>query len=671
MVNSRYDAQSRVLTSQSDTQSLAVFTQHLRFVALSAVVIVALLVSAFPVAASTVVVDENKRVGNVSFVEAGEDGNTAADCASALFVDNVGEDLWRFRVTDQKVRIKTGSGKDHAIEEYTLTAVINAAVLEWSDGSRERRTNTPGFGHQESSIWVLTPAHRVLAAAWLEYDVLRVQDGVTSPAAETYIEASHHLLYSCAAIMREQVIEFVQPDDRYVHEKSFSVTVSASSGLAVILASLTAEVCTTNADETVDLHSAGTCTLVASQSGNDEYARAADVTRSFLVIESPSTTTTTVPVTTTTVGTTVTTVPVTTTTIPAPSVDLRMYASTEGTNPAVVDMTPLAPAARITVSVSLGTIRGLAILSLKDGHMSVVATKGFSGIIRIPLTVDVYGVLSTASVIVVVNPLPPEAVYETEDDTKRSDTPTVNVIPRISETGAKLVWIDSPRAAGHGKVSWEISANAIGYEVWRLSVLQQLGQLSSVFNLRVLLCSTIGNTCDVPNLLGPLTRLEVVALGHDNTRSTTVLPTYGAVNPIPVLRVMFAANSSVLTATARRELNRLVGEMVREGFDTVYLDGHAATSQRNSFVSWLANERNRAVAAYMLGHAGKPLLVRAKNNGGMVPVRPNTFERNRSHNRRVEVRIHVGTSSSMKGYRPVPITDTIRPGPRPLEGVPR
>ena len=62
----------------------------------------------------------------------------------------------------------------------------------------------------------------------------------------------------------------------------FTLSATASSGLAVTFASATPSDCTVSGN-TVTIIGAGTCSITASQSGNSSYAAAAPVTRSFTV----------------------------------------------------------------------------------------------------------------------------------------------------------------------------------------------------------------------------------------------------------------------------------------------------------------------------------------------------------------------------------------------------
>jgi hypothetical protein len=62
----------------------------------------------------------------------------------------------------------------------------------------------------------------------------------------------------------------------------FTVSATASSGLAVSFASVTPTVCTVSGS-TVTLVAAGTCTIHAMQTGNTNFAAATPVNQSFLV----------------------------------------------------------------------------------------------------------------------------------------------------------------------------------------------------------------------------------------------------------------------------------------------------------------------------------------------------------------------------------------------------
>lgn len=79
-----------------------------------------------------------------------------------------------------------------------------------------------------------------------------------------------------------QRITFVQPADTARNKGPVTLVAGASSGLPVSHSSATTSVCTVSGD-TVSLLTTGTCTIHADQAGDDIYAAAPQVTRSFEV----------------------------------------------------------------------------------------------------------------------------------------------------------------------------------------------------------------------------------------------------------------------------------------------------------------------------------------------------------------------------------------------------
>ena len=80
-----------------------------------------------------------------------------------------------------------------------------------------------------------------------------------------------------------QTITFAEPASQSLTTGSLNLSASASSSLSVSYASSTASVCTVSGS-TVSFVAAGTCSITASQSGDNTYAAADDVTRSFEVV---------------------------------------------------------------------------------------------------------------------------------------------------------------------------------------------------------------------------------------------------------------------------------------------------------------------------------------------------------------------------------------------------
>jgi hypothetical protein len=81
----------------------------------------------------------------------------------------------------------------------------------------------------------------------------------------------------------DQTINFPGLADRRIDTPPFAVSASATSELPVTIISSTPSVCT-NTGNIVTLVAEGTCTLVASQPGNETFSAAPDVLRSFQVL---------------------------------------------------------------------------------------------------------------------------------------------------------------------------------------------------------------------------------------------------------------------------------------------------------------------------------------------------------------------------------------------------
>jgi hypothetical protein len=79
-----------------------------------------------------------------------------------------------------------------------------------------------------------------------------------------------------------QSITFAQPPNQPLSAETYSLTATASSGLAVSFTSRTAAVCTVSGN-TVTLLTTGTCSLQAAQPGNNNWLTAKPVTRSFQI----------------------------------------------------------------------------------------------------------------------------------------------------------------------------------------------------------------------------------------------------------------------------------------------------------------------------------------------------------------------------------------------------
>ncbi len=90
-------------------------------------------------------------------------------------------------------------------------------------------------------------------------------------------------------ILQSQTITFGALSNQLLGLPAFTVSATATSGLAVSFASTTSPVCTVSGPSgaTVTLVSTGTCSITASQAGNATYAAAPSVPQSFTVAQPP------------------------------------------------------------------------------------------------------------------------------------------------------------------------------------------------------------------------------------------------------------------------------------------------------------------------------------------------------------------------------------------------
>ena len=107
-------------------------------------------------------------------------------------------------------------------------------------------------------------------------------------AGNTNYNAATQVAQSFAVTSGTQAITFAALIGKTFGIAPFSVSATASSGLAVSFTSTTAAVCTV-ASANVTLVAVGTCTIAANQAGNGSFSAAPQVTQSFAVAKSAQT----------------------------------------------------------------------------------------------------------------------------------------------------------------------------------------------------------------------------------------------------------------------------------------------------------------------------------------------------------------------------------------------
>ena len=116
------------------------------------------------------------------------------------------------------------------------------------------------------------------------------------------------------------------------------------------------------------------------------------------------------------------------------------------------------------------------------------------------------------------------------------------------------------------------------------------------------ICFSMSTSCEITQLIGPKTKVAVIAQGNDNTFSTPVpLPAFKPTKPIPALVVNFAVASSVLSPKFKADLRDLAKVMVKEGFTKVDIAGHTdSTGQAVSYDNQkLSDARAKATLTYL------------------------------------------------------------------------
>ena len=111
---------------------------------------------------------------------------------------------------------------------------------------------------------------------------------VASQSGTAVYNAATPITRSFTVSKAGQTITFPRPSNATLIQSPVTVTATASSGLPVTVTSSTQGVCTVSG-VSVTLHTAGTCTLQATQTGDALYAAAPAVTRSFTVSKAPQT----------------------------------------------------------------------------------------------------------------------------------------------------------------------------------------------------------------------------------------------------------------------------------------------------------------------------------------------------------------------------------------------
>lgn len=232
--------------------------------------------------------------------------------------------------------------------------------------------------------------------------------------------------------------------------------------------------------------------------------------------------------------------------------------------------------------------KGIAEAKIVDGAVTFKPEPTFSGKTIVPLEVVTDGVTTIVEVPVVVNPVTPEA------------------------------GVVVPKATSRSALTWDASPNAVAYEVRVNGELVCSGATSAA--------------CSVPKLLGPAAKVEVTAIGNDNTRSETILPVYAPTKPVPAFVVNFAENKATLNAKSIRKLNDFIALMREQGFTNVFIEGHTDGQGGAKGSTKLSAARAAVVAKYL--SRSLDVAIRTVAAGAAKPVASNATAAGQAKNRR-------------------------------------
>ena len=162
----------------------------------------------------------------------------------------------------QSIKFANPGGKTLVQTPFTVTATSSSGLPVTVSSTTTVVCAISGF-----EVTLLTPGTCSLTA---------------SQAGDSVYKQAPSVTRSFAVTKASQSITFTNPGNKTMLLSPFTVTATASSGLTVTLISTTPAVCAVSGFE-VTLLGPGTCSLTASQPGNEAYAAASSVTRSFTV----------------------------------------------------------------------------------------------------------------------------------------------------------------------------------------------------------------------------------------------------------------------------------------------------------------------------------------------------------------------------------------------------
>ncbi len=190
---------------------------------------------------------------------------------------------------DRDQNMAMGYSKSSTTDSPTIEYTGRLATDPLGTMRPERTVELPSVGSQ-------TGAPQDAAVRWGDYTSMQVDpvDDCTFwytnqyvPADGSYNWRTRIVSFKFPSCLVPQTITFTPPGPTPLTTGTVAVSATASSGLAVTFTSLTTDRCTVSA-ATATLLRSGTCTLQASQDGDQTYSTATPVVGSFEITKDPT-----------------------------------------------------------------------------------------------------------------------------------------------------------------------------------------------------------------------------------------------------------------------------------------------------------------------------------------------------------------------------------------------
>jgi uncharacterized repeat protein (TIGR02543 family) len=263
--------------------------------------------------------------------------------------------------------------------------------------------------------------------------------------------------------------------------------------------------------------------------------------------------------------------------------------ATTSSTPAVVTISLKEPV--ISDQVTAALRQKVAVVATTAGF-TVTPVAGFTGVVVVPIIATVEGVQTVVYNKVVVSP----------------EAPAPQSFAPVTIGRSAIAWSSTPSQV----VSYEVAVN------------------------NKVVCTTTTTTCSVPSLIGPKSKVTLVAIGNDETESVPQVVPYVAKAPIPALKVNFATGSAVLTAAQKTEIAAIAKVIKSEGFTRLVVNGFTDSRGSATLNAALSKARASAVVAYMQTLLPS-VAVKAGAKGSANPVASNANANGQAANRRTEI----------------------------------